>query len=232
MKENKQKLHCTPKLKEWFENNQAKEPDFDEYLKQCPPLSVINQINDVWIWLDEQHQDFYGGLLDELISPKKWLRQRSVMEYLTYLEYADSSEREIILMSQSISESFFNVFGQSSRAHIIVIYDNKEQSYRRAERDSSLSIIVSSNICRCINLQIASESLTMIIVLRLMDYGDECDLDHQKKRLAKEYYRKALEKLSGFENFMGSAQMQQLSEKYIVCIYAIQTRICDYIVYE
>ncbi|UJR06632.1 hypothetical protein I4U23_010916 [Adineta vaga] len=202
-----------PGFHKFWDSISGKEPDFDEYIQRCPPIDVMNQLDSTFIWLDGQSQDSYVKLFDELISPKKWLRQESVTEYMNYIIDADDNQLNFILMSHNISESFFELFNEYLRACIILIYNNDEQIYMDHENSYSISASTSSTIIRCNNLQTARIGVLIMIAARLKGFGNKCALEFQRKRLAKEYYRKALEKLNSVGDFSVQKYIEEILEK-------------------
>ncbi|UJR18423.1 hypothetical protein I4U23_005328 [Adineta vaga] len=116
-------------------------------------------------------------------------------------------------MSHNISESFFNLLSEYSRASIIMIYDNEEEIYLHCGDSGLTSSSTSPGIIRCNNLQTARKGVLILIAMRLIRFGDECNLELENKRLAKEYYRKALEKLNSADDFSAQKYIEEALEK-------------------
>lgn len=207
-----------PGIKLFFDSILGQEPDFDEYMRKCPSIDVMNQINYSYIWLAGQSQSSHVDLFNELISPKKWLRLGSVTEYFSYTIDTDDDLAYFVLMSHNMSQAFFEVLGGWSKASIILIYDDDEQMcWMQESRDSTFSTGLAT-VIRCSNLRMAKQIVSAIVGIKLMGFGNHCYLEAQTKRLAKEYYRKAVEKLNCVDNFTVERQIQEIIEKLNVSI--------------
>jgi hypothetical protein len=123
-------------------------------------------------------------------------------------------------MPHTMADSFFDLFNEFSRPSLILIYDEEEQVYFNCGDSYFTPSSTSPKIIRCNNIQTARKCILTMIAMRLITFGDECNLKFETKRLAKGYYRKALEKLNNFDNFIEQNNIQEIVKKFNVSIIA------------